>query len=630
VAFGKRVLAVSRCAIETDSKHIRRLDITFTSSLFYKRGNVSMKPPANPFDTTDIVEHLYDIALEPMTLDGFIDAWNDAGLDASEARKAVTSIDQFDANFQAHLERAGTFLDRGQHAPEGPDLQATLAPFGSLAAFIVNDSKKIVASNAGATSTFGIETGDVLDTLPFSTEAGETLTEGLASVFKAKGPTLRLLRVESTTKTGPALFQIRRIFNQSLGDVGLALVVTTQYHWLDLIGNILEEIFNLTSAEQGIVRGLAEGQSASTLATRRGTSEGTVRGQIKSVMSKMNTRSQSEIIRLVLSLRDLSEGAQNQNGQRRSAPVETTANWLQSEVWKPFDVLILPDGRKMDFHVMGPVTGQPVLLSHMGYCTVRLHEAMVKLAFRHSLQIICPVRPGYGNSENIDPKANVLDAIRLDTLALLDHLGIARLPYVAQGNDFLWAVDFAGKHPDRVSEIIGLCARPCLPGDRHYSGMGKWHRFFLSTGKHAPHLLNFTTKAAIAMGKRIGAAEMLRQMNRNSVADVALLDDEQFLPVFLSNAEMVSGGESNAAQAYAMEVLASEADWTDLIVKARETKTYFINGAEDPATDIATISEYRETYPWIEIEVVQHAGQLMLFQHYEMLIPRLAEAARRA
>ena len=581
-------------------------------------------------DPGAIVDQLYDIALDPESLDLFIDAWNSAGLDARSARQTLQSIDQFDAVYQAHLERAETFLARTSESEKAPDLAATLTPFNSLAAFIVNSGQTIVAHNEGARDAFGIEGNLHLDALHLPGEAIAALKESLADVFRTADRPDRLLNIDYNGQRGAALFQIRRLPGHGAQDKDHALVVTTRYHWQAALGETLHEVFNLTTAEQGVVRALVEGRDAKAIAAERGTSEGTVRGQIKSILGKMNARTQSEVIRLVMSLRDVSAPSHLVAAGSAQLPVLDTKDWLTTEVWKPFKTLTLPDGRRLDYHDMGPVTGAPVLYSHMGYCLVHWHRPMLALAFKHGLRIICPIRAGYGQSDNLHAKADVLATTRADTRFLLDHLGILRLPYVTQGNDLIFAADFAAQFPHIVSELIGICARPCLPGDRHYSGMGKWHRFFLSTAKHAPHLLKFTTKAAVALAKRIGSVEMFRQMNQRSPADLALLEDKDLLPVLLANAELIAGKDTDVAQAYAMEILQTESQWSHLLAQCEGIKTWFINGAEDPATDVATISDYREAYPWIDIEVVQDAGQMMVYQHYETLIPRIAKAAKAA
>ena len=582
----------------------------------------------NEFRAEAFVDQLYDIALDPQSLDTFIDAWNEAGLDAQAARQTIENIDKFDQTFQAHLKRADTFLSRGPEAANGPDLAAILKPFDTLAAFVADRSLNVVACNDGAKLSFGIKDGSKLSDFDLTKEAQDALKETIAQVLAATDKPDRLLKMDFPGQRGPALFQIRLLaFDDPLHSEHV-LVVTTQYHWQPALGDTLEEVFNLTVAEQGVVRALVEGMDTKAISATRGTSEGTVRGQIKSVLAKMNARTQSEVIRLVLSLRDVSQNADLQAEQTRTAPVLTSSDWLAAEVWKPFASITLPDGRRLDYHDMGPITGAPVLYSHMGYCMARWHKPMLKLLFQHGLRVICPIRAGYGRSDNLDPKEDILKATREDTRHLLSHLGIARLPYVTQGNDLLFATDFAVHFPEMISEIVGICARPSLPGDRHYSGMAKWHRFFLSTAKHAPHLLKFTTKAAVTMAKRIGVTEMFRQMNQRSPADLRLIDDDELRPVLISNAELIAGKSTNVAQAYAMEILATEAQWSDLIFQCKETKTWFVNGAEDPATDIATIAEYRETYPWIDIEVLPDAGQMLIFQRYDALIPRIADAAK--
>lgn len=586
---------------------------------------------SSEIDADRIVDQLYDIALDPNTLDTFIGAWNDAGLDADAARKTIKSIDAFDQAYVAHLERADTFLSRGSDADKGPDLADIMAPFDSLAAFIVDQHMVVVASNEGAREAFHMTDGIALAALPWPIHVMEDLEENLGDLFANTGRTDLMLRLDTPGQRGPALFQIRLLPDAAPSSMRHALIVTTQYHWKAALGQILEEVFDLTSAEQGVVRALVEGLDAKAIAMDRGTSEGTVRSQIKSILSKMNARSQSEVIRLVLSLRDVAQPVAGDNAAGRKIPLKRPhGDWLNSEAYKPLKSITLPDGRKMDYHDMGLANGAPVLFSHMGYGLARWHEPMLRLAIKNGLRVIVPIRAGYGKSDPLSFDADVLAVCRSDTRHLLEHLGIARLPFVPQGNDLLFAVDMAAHHPEMVSEIIGICARPFLQGDRHYAGMAKWHRFFLSTARHAPHLLRFTAKAAVALSKRIGPAEMFRKMNQSSVSDMAVLEDPEIVSILLANADLIAGKDTDVSQAYAMELLETEADWSHLIIRAKNVPTSFINGNDDPSTDVATIAEYRETYPWIEVEVIQDAGQMLIYKHFDMVIPKLAEAAKRA
>lgn len=579
-------------------------------------------------DPNQIVDQLYDIALDPGSLDAFIDAWNGAGLDAQSARRTLENIDTFDEAYAAHLKRADTFLNRG--AEETPALSALLAPFDNLAAVIVDSNLTIVACNDGAARSLGLHEGDPLSAMQANPTSIEIFTETLCDVFASDRKPDRLLKLEIGAKDAQTLFQVRRMSQQRPNGQALALIVTTQYHWQPALGATLKEVFQLTSAEQGVVRALVEGMDAKSIAQERGTSEGTVRSQIKSVLAKMNARSQSEVIRLVLSFRDLTQGDAGAVKLPPTVPPLTTVDWLDAEVWKPFDVLTRPDGRDMFYADMGPSNGAPVLYSHMGFCAARWSRSMLKYAFRHNLRIICPIRAGYGPSGNLDRRADVIVATREDTMALLAHLGIARLPYLTQSSDLIFAADLAIHHPDVVSEIIGICARPYLPGDMHYASMSKWHRFFLSTAKHAPHLLTFTAKAMMVMGRRLGMVEMFRQIMKESPVDVAMIDSPDIYPVLVAIGDLVSSEHANIAQAYTMELEVAEADWSHLMIGAKATPTWFVNGLEDPSVDATSIAEFREHYPWIEIETIPEGGQFTLYQHHVDLIPRIAAAAKAA
>ncbi|EFL89935.1 LuxR C-terminal-related transcriptional regulator [Ahrensia sp. R2A130] len=568
---------------------------------------------------------LYDIALDPGALDTFVDDWNASGRGESSQRATEENV----AALKAHLLRADKFLDRGEGSVQ-TDFTHLLEPFSNVAALVLTSDLRVLVHNDGAQKALGITNDDGLDSLPLDPTMRDEIEKTLRNMLLVTDGPDRILALDIEGYEQPVLFHLRRLPQQADDGQPMLLVVTTQHHWQPALGDALEEVFGLTDAEQGIVRALVAGQTAKTIAAQRGTSAGTVRGQIKSILSKTQAHSQSEIIRLVLSLQDVMGTARKALPTSDSLPVPEEADWLAEEVSKPFQTLTMPDGRRMDYHDQGPPDGAPVMMSHMGYCLVRWSRPMLKLAYRHRLRLITPMRAGYGFSDNIAMDADVMTVTREDTLFLMDHLGLKNLPYIAHGNDLIFAVDLAGKNPQRISEIVGVCARPPLPGGLHYLAMSKWHRFFLSTAKYSPHLLFFTAKAAVAMAKRIGVEAMFANLNRRSPADMRLLEDPETLIVLLANGRLIAGQKTSIAQAYAMELLQTEADWSQLMIDANATPICSFNGAEDPAEDVSVVAAYRESYPWMNFEVVPDGGQLLMYQHYEKLIPRFAKAAHDA
>lgn len=576
-----------------------------------------------------IVDKLYDIALDPHELEGLIDVWTDAGLDDAQARATVETIDRFDELHEAHLLRAHAFLERGEAADGVANLSSVLDPFENLAAFIVDDIGGIQVSNVGAMQAFMVQPGRPMLASALPLEVKDALEGALSEAFANDDEAQIVVKAQFTAEESPLVMQVRRLATRLPDSRALALVVTTSYRWNETLGPMLGEVFKLTLAEQGVVRSLVEGQNVKEIALSRDTSEGTVRGQLKSILSKMNARSQSEIIRLVVHLQSVSKF---NGGVSQPVPSARAAGtgWLDAEVWKPFKTLNLPDGRRMDYHEMGPANGAPVLYSHMGYCMARWHAPMVKRAFEQELRVICPIRAGFGQSDNLQPDDDVLRATRSDTLFLMDTLNLGQVPYVVQGNDLVFAMDLAGKHPDRISEIIGLGARPYLYGDLQYAGMSKWHRFFISTAKHSPHLLRFTARAWMSLMRRIGGEAIFRNAHKGSRGDMSMGGNRPLIDVMLANSELVASKTADASQAYTMELIVTESPWDHLIHEAREIKTRFFCGTDDPLMDVATIAGYRDAYPWIDIEVIQGGGQMLIYQHFERIIPEIAAAAKLA
>lgn len=565
-----------------------------------------------------IVDRIYEIALEPSSLEEFIDFWHDTDI--------AEKFSDFDKSYKAHLERGETFLQRGETAR--PDLTEYLQPYDNLAAFVVIGSFIVEASNSGAQSAFGVSAGDSLDQLNLPAEMRAALIRTTQDVLNKSEHSEKFLKADLATKGGAILFRIMRIA-EALEDGPAALIVSTHFHWREKTGALLGSVFQLTGAEQNVVRLLIEGQDTKSIAATRNTSEGTVRGQIKSITGKMNLRSQKDIVRLVMALGEFPMGTSGKEALELATP-GLSKNWLETEVWKPFKSITVPDGRALTYHDMGPSTGDPVLFSHMGSCMARWSRSMIHLAFERNLRVICPIRAGYGNSDNLDPIADPFEAACDDTMFLLQSLRIPQLPYVVQGSDFPFAADLIAKRPDIVSELIGIGGRPCLPSGLNVDGAGRWQKFFVSTARNAPHLVRFASKAVMAMCKRIGPEAMLRQLCKDSPSDLALLETEEMKQVLVANIRLMAGESTNAARAFAMEYIAFQEDWSDRVLATRHIPVQIFLAEEDPTIDISLIPKLQEAYPWMKFEVVPNAGLALIYQKPERLIPLMAEAAKRA
>jgi pimeloyl-ACP methyl ester carboxylesterase len=252
------------------------------------------------------------------------------------------------------------------------------------------------------------------------------------------------------------------------------------------------------------------------------------------------------------------------------------------------------------------------------------------MAFEHNLRVICPIRAGYGQSSKAERKSDAFDVVRNDCVAVLESLGIMRVPYAVQGSDFPFAADMIAHKPGVITELISIGGRPCLPGGQSIDGLGLWQKFFVSAAQKSPHLVDFASSAVMAMSKRIGPEAMLRKLCKDSPADLALLETDEFKQVLVANIELMAGKSANSARAFAREYSAFQQDWSDRVPATAHIPVRVFLAEEDPTVDLAALPMLKAAYPWMQVDVLANAGLALVFQHPETLIPIMAEAARRA
>lgn len=589
---------------------------------------MTMTPsPLDDFDHDQMINRIYEIALEPASLDEFIDFWHDTGLLTRIADHDDDVRAALDQRIAPHIERAQVFLQRGHD--DRPDLAEYLEPYDNLGAFIVSSDLRIEVANSAGLAAFGAKAGDHLDDIGLPDAMRLALIEATTQVLRAQLSAEKLLKVDLDSKNGSLLFRITQ-FDRQLENGPAALVISTQFHWQDSVSDLLGSVFQLTSAEQSIVRLLADGGTPKRIAAERNTSEGTVRGQIKAISAKMNVRGQGDIIRLAMAFNKFSNKAGRDGGGQPVAAPALSRNWLEAEVWKPFKSVTLPDNRQLTYHDMGPATGNPVLFSHMGSCMARWSRSMIKLAFETNLRVICPMRAGYGHSDKAAPTADPFETARNDCAFLLESLRVLRVPYVVQGSDFPLAVDMIAHRPDLVSELIGIGGQLRLPGGQHFDGKGKWQNFFVAIARNTPNITQFAAKAVMAMSTRIGPDAMLRQLCKDSPADLAILENNEVREVLVENLELMAGKWTNAAGAFAMEYVAFQRDWSPLILATRSHAVRLFLAEQDPTIDLEKIPDFQAAYPWIEFNVLPDAGLALMYQKADELIPIISRAAHDA
>lgn len=556
---------------------------------------------------SEIIDKLYEVAVDPERYESLLDSWEER---IGAVRGLGSTARTFhDPEIEAHFERADIFLDRLQDAEFKDDPAAVLAQFENVAACLVDQRMVVEAVNATARTIFELSEGRRLSDLPLDEYDLGELSTAISLAVREPNTATRLFRFRCTTRERIIVFQIRPCH---LAGRDLAVVATSEVGWPSELDNTLQAAFQLSETEVEVVRALVECQSLRAIAERRGRSVETVRSQVRSIMSKTETHSQSELVRITLSLMDVVGQTQSVN-ESLANPAMGGAAQLEPV---PFQTITRPDGRRLDYVVLGDPTGKPVLFMPGDYGLIRWPASGETLARERGVQIIVPVRAGYGHSSEMRYKDKVRDISSEDVAAILNDRGVKRCPIISTGSDSYFSFIFAARYPQMCSALLAYGGALPYTKAVQFERMKKWHRFILANARYAPHLLPFMVKAGFFLARRIGKRGFIHAVYGDCKADVDTFEQPEVYEAMVSGSEIALSDTFSAHRAFSKEVIAqAREDWSEEVVAVRDAgiPVHFVNGGQDPMLPPATLEEYKAEHPWINYTVHEDAGQLIFF-----------------
>ncbi len=558
----------------------------------------------------EIVDRLYDVALDPIRLEELLDVWERraAPLRIGAVEQAI-QID--DPEITAHMGRASVFLDRFQPTRADGGYRSVLDDIPRLAAFVADGGPFVTACNRPAAVAFGICEGGRIDALPFDDPDIDMLRGVIARVAGGRAEKVVMLRIRSVPGGSPVILRVSPV--ESAAPRPLALVLSTELVWPDGFARTVAEAFALTPAEVEIVRAITLGQPVRDIAETRGRSVETVRTQVRSVLQKTETHSQSELVRVVLGLMDVAA-----IGTDPSAAVPPATGLLPL----PVQTIRGSHDRRLDFVAFGDPGGAPLLYMHLDYAMIRWPARAERAAAQRRLRVVVPIRAGYGHSDLHPRGIDHLEGVADDYARVMDHLGLKAAVVIALGADLRFALQLAETRPDLVAAILGCAAQLPLRTAAQYDRMDKWQRFILANARYAPKVLPFLVKAGFSLARRVGKAAFFTQVNGGSPADMATFANPEVREAILAGTDMCLGPQHLASEAFTRECIGSERDWSGLVHRAR-VPVELIQGDQDPQTPVLTVRELMADFPRLQVTFVQ-AGQLAFFAHWPMILDRVA------
>ncbi len=570
-------------------------------------GTVSDKDTAGSL-RSQVIDRLYEVAMDPMRYEELLDHWESmiAPIRSQAISRPIEG--RLNPEFAAHFDRASKFLDRIGQQDDGNDKPGLLAQYEKVAAFLTDREMTFLDTNRAAERTLGIHRGDPLAELPLEPEDLPVLHERLQQMLAGNADISCFFRARAADSGRIMIFQLRSLHPKNGKPIVIAAV--SELAWPKGFEETLQSAFGLTPAEIGILRGLTECLNLREIAAARGRSVETVRAQLRSILSKTETRSQTELVRLAMSMMDITT-----HTEREAARARPLSKGFARLTPRRFHQLNLPDGRRMEYLLLGDPKGRPCLFMPLDYGLVRWPASAENAAARRGIRVIVPVRAGYGNATPLPAGAHLGRTIAQDIDFLLETLNVTRCPVISLGSDIYYLCHLNQLNGNRMSAIIACAGTFPLTRPQQYERMGKWHRFILASARYTPHLLPFMVKAGFSLARRLGKRGFINAVYGNSPADVATFEKPEVFEAMVCGSEVCLSETHSAHNAFAREVIEQETtDWWPLFSALEGSlPVHYISGLQDPQVPKETLFEFRRICPWVTFHIHEDAGQLIFF-----------------
>jgi len=522
----------------------------------------------------ELIESVYTVALEPDRYAELTDIWKERMVESLE--RQAQSGDSMDDDIRRSL----LIID----SLSGDDLvpASMLKDFADtrFAVLAVNAKGEILEANSAAVTAYGALQKADLSCLPYDEGSLDALRETVRQTVAGSSKPTQMIRAIKLICGGPSLISVK----DGHADAGMeayALVQTSDFIWPEHLLPILERSFGLTRAESSIIRLMTEGCSLADIAEKRESSLATVRTQVRSIFEKTGTHSQTELVRMAIAFAALGD---NFESAQTSTDVMTSEGGKRFESAYPREedrhLLTLPDGRVLDYSIIGDPKGKPVIFVHCPFFGDAWTATAVKQLTEAGLKLIAPARAYYKRSSPCPPKTSPLEVYTQDIGHLITHLKLDRFVVMTRNIGSQFGFEIMRKYPGKARALLGVS--PALPFDKDEAAYAKaepYHRFLASASFYFPKLLELFVKAGQIYYSRVPPRVFIEKSFQSAAADHHLMDDPEIMAAMTQG--LAHGGE-NGVKAFLHTYKDVRAHTYEMILNAGFPMTIMV-GAEDQA-----------------------------------------------
>ncbi len=379
--------------------------------------------------------------------------------------------------------------------------------------------------------------------------------------------------------------------------------------WVPERGKQFQEGLGLTPVDIAITQAVISGTSLKDLAKQRGRSLATIRTQTKALLSKLGLHSQVELACLYSAFTHFN----------LNVPVTTQTNKPKREAWRNIAFLDLPNDRKMQYEMVGPPKGRPVLYFHGLIDGLMVTQKIRDQLAQRNIRLIMVWRPYFAGTSPDEGVRGAVERFATDIENLLDHLKIKKCQILGVSQGGIYGYGCAKLMPDRIIGLVNCSTGIPITSRKQFMLMDPSPRVHILLARYSPLLLPMMVRAMLSKLDAGYDEEFLLTHYENSPADLESLKDPK-LGELMREAYPIYTTQGYMPFVRNAQIEASR--WGHLVDGVHCPVT-LVHGNQHHVYPLSTVQEFAESKSNFTMIPLLGAGQLAYYQSPETIYQAL-------
>ncbi len=372
----------------------------------------------------------------------------------------------------------------------------------------------------------------------------------------------------------------------------------------------IQELYQLSPAESKTVHLLVNGLSTEDICHELSVTKHTVRAHLKSAFAKTETRSQTELVSLVLQGPAVLKSEANDGAFKLNLVSSVDRDAVEQ-------VIELEDKRTLAFCVYGDGNAIPVILFHGLYACRLQNPGSLQTLNELNIKLIVPDRPGSGLS--FPNLKGDLTAYADDIRQLLAHLNLANAYFVGYSTGGLYACASAYYRPELCNAMALVSS---VSPFNHVSELAKvrprLNKLILSLGRYSPNIMEPVFRL-ICKGARLDPERFLRGIVHELEApDKKIAEVQHIFRTFVDNFQE---GVRHGVEGVVQDVLNISKTWPFPLEEIQQ-RTNVWHGAHDALVPLVLAQKFSKL-PNSHIRILNNAGHMFIYERWQQILEDL-------